>query len=165
MFELSDVMTRVDNALDLCSADQNPEAPATPGQIQHAVDYARSRFDLALPTTQIAFWQRCNGMSFNGFNWYRAKGIDSPELFISSFVDANEIYGETTGRDFVYYGDGELDAYLYDVGRNSFVVADRTSLSETAALPSFEALFSYVLDYHIAQWEHRPVPEASAYRG
>lgn len=89
------------------------------------------RFKYELPKEYIEFLSKINGVEYNGLVLY---GVDDSitdgnnNQTVTGYIATNEIWYENEGQKaYMFFGDGNISWYCYDISRGIYVELDKPS--------------------------------------
>lgn len=108
------------------------------------------KFQYSLPSEYLDFLMIMNGFDFNGAIIY---GVDielvnvNPNHEISGFMSYNETWYENEWlRQYIFFGEGEMNWYVFNLSNNQFQLLDKPSGSLIEVFSTFNALIDYIFE-------------------
>lgn len=135
--------------LDAIAAEQRDTTEAVAGPapwpaIARAELWVRERFAIPLPQVLADLWAIRDGVYFNGMMIYRpTEDKSAPHRY--SLRSANETFAGVTGARYLYIGEADMDAYVFDTLDGGWHMADKVSLDSYERFETCEHLVLTVL--------------------
>ena len=90
-------------------------------------------FKLECPSTLVDFYKLSDGLSFNGYQIYSSENKEVNGVLQGIFEynqlmnSLSEDYQESFGKDYIFFGDGDMDYFTLDKKLEKFQSRDRYS--------------------------------------
>lgn len=137
-------------------------SPAKRDDIIFTINLVRERFKVELPDDYVEFLKFRNGFWFEGFTIYNAKFIDeaneSRYLIKTNIVDENEAWRkgfEELNRDYLYFGESDMDLFALNLKTKIYEQQDRISRDVLESFPNFTSMMIPALTAYVESMENK----------
>ena len=106
----------------------------------------KNQFEITPPKQYLDFLLVCDGLVENGHTLYASYNHEKDGILCGVF-ELNEIWHEQDERfkKYIYFGDGNMDLYVFNKVTNKYEVLDRYSGDGIEVFNSFEQMLMYIL--------------------
>lgn len=141
-----DLITKIINKRKAAGMAIQP--PGVISNINNMRNECRTKLLCDVPDEYIQFLTMSDGLNWNSLFIYASETmqIANTNASILGFVEANLIWQEyEPQKDFIIFGDSDLDKYVYNFTALQYQTIDRVSLEVVEEMSSFDELIASAL--------------------
>jgi hypothetical protein len=128
----------------------SPQPPATQQELQAVREESKTELGFDPPPEYDRLLKMTNGLESNGLSLYgsaRVPLVDYKDRFVQGLVYANLNWRDhEPNKRYVFFGDGGLSMYGYDLEDRKYQLVDRTNGDVLEEFDSFEAMIYRALE-------------------
>lgn len=110
----------------------------------------KRKFNQDIPNGYIEFLHMINGLDDNGLVIYCIDDFiiqEKNNQKVDGYIETNEIWYENDDqKKYMFFGDGNISWYCYDIERNKYVELDKPSGELVEEFDTFEEMISCALE-------------------